>query len=190
LNFKISTKLIAILTTAQSNSQEIFHLQKCLLLALWVIPAWAQQGTNYTISFPSAVHHEAEVRAEFTGVNAAALKVVMSRSSPGRYALHEFAKNVYNVRASDNEGHSLAVARMNPYSWSVATANKSTVVFEYTLFGDRTDGTYDGIDDTHAHLNMPATFSNSQFPKTANGKSPRSSCRSRMGDGQRRASNG
>jgi predicted metalloprotease with PDZ domain len=133
-------------------------LQKCLLLALWVIPAWAQQGTNYTISFPSAVHHEAEVRAEFTGVNAAALKVVMSRSSPGRYALHEFAKNVYNVRASDNEGHSLAVARMNPYSWSVATANKSTVVFEYTLFGDRTDGTYDGIDDTHAHLNMPATF--------------------------------
>ena len=133
-------------------------MQKRLMLALWAIPVWAQQGTNYTISFPSAVHHEAEVRAEFTGVNAAALEVVMSRSSPGRYALHEFAKNVYNVRASDNEGHSLAVARMSPYSWSVATANKGTVVFEYTLFGDRTDGTYDGIDDTHAHLNMPATF--------------------------------
>ena len=28
---------------------------------------------------------------------------------------------------------------------------------EYTLFGDRADGTYDGIDSTHAHLNMPAT---------------------------------
>ena len=36
--------------------------------------------------------------------------------------------------------------------------HKGTVVVEYTLFGDRADGTYDGIDATHAHLNMPATF--------------------------------
>jgi predicted metalloprotease with PDZ domain len=134
------------------------NLQKCLLLSLWAIPAWAQQATNYTISFPNMVHHEAEVRAEFSGVSAPALEVFMSRSSPGRYALHEFAKNVYNVRASGHEGHPLAVTRLTPYSWSVAVASESTVVFEYTLFGDRTDGTYDGIDPTHAHLNMPATF--------------------------------
>ena len=133
-------------------------MQKCLLLALWAMPAWAQGVTNYNISFPNALHHEAEVRAEFTGVNTSALQIVMSRSSPGRYALHEFAKNVYNVRANDNEGHSLAVTRINPDSWSVETAGKSTVIFEYTLFGDRTDGTYAGIDSTHAHFNMPATF--------------------------------
>src|ERR1035441_3304738 len=29
---------------------------------------------------------------------------------------------------------------------------------EYTVFGDRADGTYDGIDPTHAHLNPPATL--------------------------------
>ena len=28
----------------------------------------------------------------------------------------------------------------------------------YTLFGDRVDGTYAGIDASHAHLNVPATF--------------------------------
>ncbi len=133
-------------------------MRKCLWLALWTLPVWAQGETNYIISFPNAVHHEAEVRAEFTGVNAPDLEVVMSRSSPGRYALHEFAKNIYNVRASDGEGHSLAVTRLTPYSWSVPAVHIKTVVFEYTLFGDRTDGTYDGIDATHAHLNMPATF--------------------------------
>jgi predicted metalloprotease with PDZ domain len=133
-------------------------MRKCLILVLWTLPVWAQQETSYTISFPNAVHHEAEVRAEFTGVQAPTLEVLMSRSSPGRYALHEFAKNVYNVRASDSAGHPLTVTRLTPSSWSVATADKNTVIFEYTLFGDRTDGTYDGIDATHAHLNMPATF--------------------------------
>jgi predicted metalloprotease with PDZ domain len=136
----------------------MFHLQRCLLLALWAVPVLAQQGTNYQISFPNAVHHEAEVRAEFDGVSTPVLEVVMSRSSPGRYALHEFAKNIYNVRATDRSGHSLTVTRPNPYAWDVQTARNSTVIFEYTLFGDRTDGTYAGVDGTHAHLNMPATF--------------------------------
>lgn len=32
------------------------------------------------------------------------------------------------------------------------------VVVTYTLFADRADGTYSGIDPTHAHLSIPATF--------------------------------
>ncbi|MEX2363727.1 MAG: PDZ domain-containing protein, partial [Balneolaceae bacterium] len=33
-----------------------------------------------------------------------------------------------------------------------------TVVFEYTLFANRGGGTYSQVDETHAHLNIPATF--------------------------------
>ncbi|MDB4951538.1 MAG: family metallopeptidase [Gemmatimonadetes bacterium] len=122
--------------------------------------AHAQAGPRvaYEIAFPNAVHHEAEVSATFTGVpTARPLQVRMSRSSPGRYALHEFAKNVYRVRAVDGHGRALAVTRPDPYGWTVAPGD-GTVRFTYTLFGDRTDGTYAGIDPTHAHLNMPATF--------------------------------
>jgi predicted metalloprotease with PDZ domain len=81
----------------------------------------------------------------------------MSRSSPGRYALHEFAKNVYNVRITDPAGTPLEVTRPDPYGWTVP-AHGDTVVVAYTLFGDRVDGTYAAVDLTHAHLNMPATF--------------------------------
>ena len=120
--------------------------------------AFAQQPRiRYEVSFPNAVHHEAQVLATFSGVTESVLNVVMSRSSPGRYALHEFAKNVYNVTMTDGEGNPLTVNRADPYSWQV-TGHKGTVVVRYTLFGDRSDGTYDGIDATHAHLNMPATF--------------------------------
>jgi predicted metalloprotease with PDZ domain len=129
-----------------------------LSLVFCSLTAIAQQAQiRYEVSFPNAAHHEAQVRATFTGVKQPALQVVMSRSSPGRYALHEFAKNVYGVKITDGEGHLLDTSRPDPYSWRVA-GHKGTVVVEYTLFGDRADGTYDGIDQTHAHLNMPATF--------------------------------
>jgi len=112
---------------------------------------------QYAISFPNAVHHEAEITANFTDLPAQNFSVRMARSSPGRYALHEFAKNVYKVRAFNQAGKELKITRPNPYQWDI-TGIDGTVKITYTLFGDRADGTYAGIDNQHAHLNMPATL--------------------------------
>ncbi len=128
-----------------------------LVFAVFCAGASAQQSVHYEVSFPNAVHHEAQVQATFTGVHTPVFEVVMSRSSPGRYALHEFAKNVYNFHATDDHGNALGIVRPNPSAWNVATRG-GTVVIDYTVFGDRADGTYDAIDETHAHLNMPATL--------------------------------
>ena len=121
-------------------------------------PAAAQQSVEYDVRLPNRAHHEAQVTATFRGVPAGRpLQVRMSRSSPGRYALHEFAKNVYGVRATDGRGRPLNFTRADPHQWDVA-GHDGTVTVQYTLFGDRADGTYAGIDASHAHLNAPATF--------------------------------
>ncbi|HEX6135609.1 MAG TPA: PDZ domain-containing protein [Longimicrobiales bacterium] len=112
---------------------------------------------RYEVSFPNAARHEAEIVVEYRNLPARSLELRMSRSSPGRYALHEFAKNVYAVRAVDGRGRELTVTRPNPHQWDVA-GHDGTVRVSYTLFGDHADGTYAGIDVTHAHMNMPATF--------------------------------
>ncbi len=112
---------------------------------------------QYEISFENRAHHEAEVRVTWTGLTADPLEVRMSRSSPGRYALHEFAKNVYDVRATGADGSPLEVERPNPHQWNVR-GHGGTVTFRYTLYADRADGTYSAVDRTHGHLNMPATF--------------------------------
>lgn len=122
-----------------------------------LLAAQRAEPVRYDVSFPNAVHHEASVSVEFTAVPAGTLELRMSRSSPGRYALHEFAKNVYGVRAVDGAGRALRISRPNPHQWNVATSG-GTVRVSYTLFGDRVDGTYAGISEAHAHLNMPATF--------------------------------
>ncbi len=117
---------------------------------------------SYEISFDNAAHHEAEITVTYRDLGQAIgndpLEVRMSRSSPGRYAIHEFAKNVYAVKAEDDEGNPLTIKRSDPYSWHISGHNGGTVKLTYTLYGDRADGTYSQIDLTHAHLNMPATF--------------------------------
>jgi len=125
---------------------------------LFLLLAAMQADTvRYDIRFPNAVHHEAQVTVTFPARSGDTLAVWMSRSSPGRYALHEFAKNVYAVSAEDLSGQALTVVQPDPYHWLVVSEG-GPVSFHYTLFGDRADGTYDGIDLSHAHLNMPATF--------------------------------
>ncbi len=128
-----------------------------LLLCCLTFPALAQTTHEYEIEFPNAFHHEAQVSATFRGLEPKVLALRMSRTSPGRYALHEFAKNVYAVKATDENGKPLTITRPNPYQWNVSGHN-GTVRVTYTLFADRGDGTYSQIDETHAHLNIPATF--------------------------------
>ena len=117
----------------------------------------AQTYNEYEVSFENAVHHEANVKIKFSNLENKVLEVRMSRSSPGRYAVHEFAKNVYNVKATDSQGNALKMTRANPYQWDVAD-HDGTVNFKYTLYANRAGGTYSGIDETHAHLNIPATL--------------------------------
>lgn len=122
-----------------------------------LLTAKAQTHNEYEISFANAVHHEADVRATFSNLENKVLEVRMSRTSPGRYALHEFAKNVYNVKATDSKGRPLGITRPDPYSWHIS-GHDGTVHVTYTLFANRGGGTYSQVDETHAHLNIPATF--------------------------------
>lgn len=130
-----------------------------MALVLAAGPAWAQQGppVQYELSFDNAVHHEARITVTYRDVGPAPVRFEMSRASPGRYAIHEFAKNVYSVSAVDGAGRPLRVERTDPYGWTVP-GHDGTVSLSYTLYADRGDGTYSQIDATHAHLNMPATL--------------------------------
>jgi predicted metalloprotease with PDZ domain len=127
------------------------------MLALAPSFVWAQAPVTYRVSFPAPEHHYAQIEVTFPNAPAGVLEARMSRSSPGRYALHEYAKNVFEVRAFDGKGKELAIARPNPYQWHVAN-HDGTVRIVYKIYGDHVDGTYLAIDPTHAHMNMPATM--------------------------------
>jgi predicted metalloprotease with PDZ domain len=128
-----------------------------ILFLLVTTSAFAQAPVVYRVAFPAPEHHYAQIEVTFPGLPSAPLEVRMSRSSPGRYALHEYSKNVFDVHAFDGTGRELRFMRPNPYQWTIA-GHDGTVRMVYKVFGNRVDGTYLGIDATHAHMNMPATL--------------------------------
>ena len=98
-----------------------------------------------------------QVEATFPDLSSGPLELRMSRSSPGRYALHDFSKNVYDVHAVDPDGRELPTTRPDPYGWTVPS-HGSVVTVRYKVFGDLVDGTYLAVDTVHAHVNMPAVI--------------------------------
>jgi len=129
-----------------------------VLFILTVSAQDTQKPIFYKVLFPNAVHHEAEIVMTIPQAPSREFRVRMSRSSAGRYATHEFGKNVYNVTATDVSGSPIALKQVEGDVYEVGNDHPETVVIHYTLFGNWTDGTYASIDPSHAHLNMPAVF--------------------------------
>ena len=127
------------------------------IVALLAAPSAAPPPVLYHLAFPAPAHHWAQVDVTFSDLPAGTLHIRMSRSSPGRYAVHEFAKNVYDVHAFDGTGAELTPTRPDPSGWDVA-GHDGTVRIAYKIYGDVVDGTYLAVDTTHAHINMPATL--------------------------------
>ncbi|NJC28092.1 M61 family metallopeptidase [Neolewinella antarctica] len=111
----------------------------------------------YTLDLKNVQQHELRITADFPAVSPGVFTVRMPQSSPGRYAQHNFAKNVYDLKAYSASGKELSVYPSDVAEWRIA-GHGGSVKLVYTLFANGGDGTYSGIDARKLHLNMPATF--------------------------------
>jgi predicted metalloprotease with PDZ domain len=136
---------------------------KRVLIAMALAGAFAQvrfdaaAPIRYQFSFPEPQHRWMQVEATFPELGTAPLELRMSRSSPGRYSLHDFAKNVYDVHAFGGDGRELPASHPDASGWNVS-GHGDTVTVRYKVYGDRVDGTYLAVDTTHAHINMPSAI--------------------------------
>ena len=64
---------------------------------------------------------------------------------------------MYDVGAVGADGREIQPTRPDPYGWNVA-GHGGSVTVRYKVYGDRVDGTYLAVDETHAHINMPAAI--------------------------------
>ena len=128
-----------------------------VLLVGGAIRFHAATPVTYRITIPEPQHHWMQVEASFVDLPPSPLELRMSVSSPGRYSLHDFAKNVYDVEVTGADGRGLSVTRPDPSGWTVPE-HGAAVTVRYKVFGDRVDGTYLAIDTGHLHMNVPAAF--------------------------------
>ena len=132
-----------------------------LILLVIVVTAFLAAQNNaeveYRLSFPAPEHRWLEVEVLFSELSPEPLVLRMSSASPGRYARHEFAKNLIEITFRNGQGSAVEVDQLGVARWEVS-GHEGSVRVNYRLFGDRVDGTYLGVDSTHAHMNLPATL--------------------------------
>lgn len=133
-------------------------LNRCTLaLLLAGLAGTASADSFYQLDLAGHDRHQIAVSARFVLTDPAPVLLQMSSASPGRYARHDFAKNIYALKALDGQGNPLALQRLSPTSWQVS-GHQGEVQVSYLLFGNHADGTYNQIDSRHVHLNMPASL--------------------------------
>ncbi|MEM9261339.1 MAG: M61 family peptidase, partial [Bacteroidota bacterium] len=133
------------------------HLLPAIIFAQleWVAD---HPGTiTYTLDLENVQQHELRITVDFPAVKPGIFTVKMPQASPGRYAVHNFAKNVYDLTAFAADGKEIPIYQEDLTEWSMS-GHGGAVRLEYTLFANGGDGTYSGIDDRKLHLNMPASF--------------------------------
>lgn len=129
-----------------------------IIIALFIIfSLHAQEAIRYLVKLDNIQHHEIEVNIEFASLPKGVFEIRMPNASPGRYAPHGFAKNVYNEKAFNSKNEPIQVNKSDIAKWQVA-GHDGTVKFHYTLYANHADGTYAGFDNRKAIMNMPATF--------------------------------
>jgi predicted metalloprotease with PDZ domain len=128
-----------------------------VLPLLFLLQTVSAQRITYIVSFPNLAHHEARIELIVTDIPTRTAVFRMSRSSPGRYATHEFGKNVYDISAFDQNGKPLTINRIDGDVYEVPHPG-GHVRLQYTLYGNYSDGTYVGLDPSGVHFNMPGAF--------------------------------
>src|SRR5271156_1382298 len=108
--------------------KKLAFLLSAIIVAANCFAQTPEKSIFYTVSFPNATHHEAEIVMTIPQAPAGGFKVRMSRSSAGRYATHEFGKNVYNLKATDVDGNVLALKQLEGDVYEVGSDHPATVI--------------------------------------------------------------
>jgi predicted metalloprotease with PDZ domain len=112
---------------------------------------------SYTVSFPEAQAHYADVEMNITGLKQATLDLKMPVWAPGSYLVREFSKNIESLTASTN-GKPVAAPKINKNTWHINTAGVTSVTVKYRVYAFELSVRTSFIDASHAFLSTTGIF--------------------------------
>src|ERR1700730_16706828 len=95
-----------------------------LLLGMNTINSEAAENTqiSYTVTFPEAQAHYADIEMNISGLKQNTLDLKMPVWTPGSYLVREFSKNVESFSAEAN-GKTLDYKKIRKNIWQIQTTN-------------------------------------------------------------------
>ncbi len=122
------------------------------------LSAQAPLSIAYRIAMPEPSSHLYDVAMDISGVTGKSFALQMPVWSPGRYGRMDFAKNVQDLRVTDNAGRPLPTAKTDGSRWVVTTNGRRAARITYRVFANSLSGTFSVLDTAHANWNGASLF--------------------------------
>ena len=106
---------------------------------------------SYTVTFPEAQAHYADVEMNISGLKQNRLNLKMPVWTPGSYLVREFSKNVESFSAMAG-GTGLQVHKISKNCWQVQTAGRPALTVKYRVYCFEISVRTSFIDASHAFL--------------------------------------
>ena len=112
---------------------------------------------SYTVSFPEAQAHYADIEMDIKGLAQNKLDLKLPVWTPGSYLVREFSKNVESFTAQ-SAGKAVSVLKTRKNTWQVNTQGLSSVKVKYRFYAFEISVRTAFIDVTHAFLSTSGMF--------------------------------
>ncbi|MBD1394016.1 M61 family metallopeptidase [Mucilaginibacter glaciei] len=112
---------------------------------------------SYTVTFPEAQAHYAEIEMTVSGLAQPSLELKMPVWTPGSYLVREFAKNIESLTATAN-GKAIMAPKVNKNTWHINTAGLTSVTVKYKIYAFELSVRTSFIDASHAFLSTSGVF--------------------------------
>ncbi len=118
----------------------------------------AQIQIAFDVSFTEPQAHYADVKMEVSNINNDYLEVKMPVWTPGSYLVREFARNVENFVASDENGITLSSIKTNKNTWKIHSPKSKKVKINYQVYAFEISVRSSFVDMSHAFLSPTSIF--------------------------------
>lgn len=132
-------------------------MRTILLSLVLSFSVFAQAPVRYTMKFPAPHTHYVEVTAEIPA-GQPAVELYMPVWTPGSYLVREYARNVENFKAQDNQGHELTWSKTRKNRWKVEAKGAASISLNYKVYAHEMSVQGNWVDAGFAMMNGAANF--------------------------------
>lgn len=132
-------------------------MRTILLSLVLSFSVFAQAPVRYTMKFPAPHTHYVEVTAEIPA-GQPAVELYMAVWTPGSYLVREYARNVENFKAQDNQGHELTWSKTRKNRWKVEARGAASISVNYKVYAHEMSVQGNWVDAGFAMMNGAANF--------------------------------
>ena len=113
---------------------------------------------KYRLSTPKPQDHYFQVEMELDGFKEKELLVKMPVWAPGSYLVREFAKNLNQVLATDENGSPLLTEKIDKNTWKISKGKAKTVKVNYEVYAFELSVRTSFLDATHGFVSPSGVF--------------------------------